>query len=234
MRSQNKFINMKCLPSITIQKINNSKSKIRRNKHVYLFSGLLICPVCGKRMAGSFSTGGRRVRGDKVYTYDNEYHLYRCNHHHISKNCTFHRRVNETKIEAYLLNNFDELVKEHIEVVNIKDVKDANPDVKKITSRIAEIKSEMKNLNISFRKNRITEAEYDKEYEELEVELEKLEAKLEPEPERDLTLYESILNSGWKNLYYVLIKENKRSFWRKYIKTIHLNEDGTVKQVIFF
>lgn len=217
-----------------LQEINNSKSKIRKNKHVYLFSGLIKCPVCGKRMAGSFSTGGTRKRGDKVYIYDNEYYLYRCNHHHISKNCTFHRRVNETKIERYLLTNFDELIKEYIEVDSIKDVKDSNPDVKKITTRIAEIKTEQTNLNIMFRKNRISESDYDKDYEALESELNKLETKLEPEPERDLTLYESILNSGWRNLYDVLIKENKRSFWRKYVKAIHLNEDGTVKEVIFF
>lgn len=217
-----------------IQEINNSKSKIRKNKHVYMFSGLVKCPVCGKRMAGSHTNFTTLNRGDKSYTYDNEYYLYRCNHHTINKNCTFNRRINEAKIEQYLLDNFDKLVTEYIEVDNIKDVKDSNPDVKKITDRINDIKSEQSNLNTMFRKNRISEPEYDKEYEALEVELEKLEAKLEPEPERDLSLYESVLNSGWLSLYHVLIKENKRSFWRKYVKEIHLNTDGTVKEVIFF
>lgn len=217
-----------------IQELLGSNAKLRKSKHCYLFSGLVKCPVCNRRMTGTHTASTTLKRGDKTYTYDRPYNLYRCNWHYKDQTCTFNRKVNEEKIEAYLLEHFDSLVKHHIEVANIVDTKEVDKNTKKTQEKIKEIKQEMKNVNISFRKNRMTEEEYDKEYEELEEQLTKLEAKLEPVPERDLTLYESVLNSGWRNLYNILIRDNKRAFWRKYVKAIHLDEKGNVKEIIFF
>ena len=85
-----------------------------------------------------------------------------------------------------------------------------------------------------YRKGDIDEAEYDADMEELKTELQELESQLEPLTERDLTMYEELLKSDWKELYNALTKENKRAFWRKYIQRIELNNDGTVKHPIFF
>jgi len=92
----------------------------------------------------------------------------------------------------------------------------------------------MERTTKAYRKGRIAEAEYDKVYDDLEGKLKELESRLEPLVERDLTIYEELLKSDWKDLYNALNKENKRAFWRKYIKEIHLNKDGSLKAIIFF
>ena len=92
----------------------------------------------------------------------------------------------------------------------------------------------MARLNSMYQKGRVTEEKYDRDFEDLEARLRDLESPLKPFEERDLTIYHELLKSGWKSLYDALNKENKRAFWRKYIKQITLNDDGTVKRVIFF
>ena len=99
---------------------------------------------------------------------------------------------------------------------------------------IKEVKTEMANSVKSFNKGRMTEAEHDKEYTELEAELKALEDKLEPYQERDLSMYEDLIKSDWKELYEALNRENKRAFWRKYIKEIRLTKNGVVDHIIFF
>jgi hypothetical protein len=57
---------------------------------------------------------------------------------------------------------------------------------------------------------------------------------LKPIESRDLSKYEQLLKSDWKELYSALTKENKRAFWRTYIKALVLDNAGQVKDVIFF
>ena len=57
----------------------------------------------------------------------------------------------------------------------------------------------MKNITTVFRKNRMTEKEYDKEYEELETRLQELESQLEPVIERDLSIYEWMERAIWSS-----------------------------------
>ena len=110
----------------------------------------------------------------------------------------------------------------------------ADVDNEQINKQINEIKLEMKNTTTAFRKGRMTEKEYDKEYDELEARLKALESHLAPQMERDLSIYTDLLKSGWRELYMTLTKENKRAFWRKYIDRIEVNNDGTFSKVIFF
>ena len=92
----------------------------------------------------------------------------------------------------------------------------------------------MSKVKRMYRKEDITEAEYDADMEELKAELHELESQLEPHTERDLTIYQELLNSDWRELYKALTKENKRAFWRKYLKGIEVDDNGTFKRPIFF
>ena len=86
-----------------------------------------------------------------------------------------------------------------------------------------------------YRKGRVKEEEYDRDYEELERQLAELQESLTPVEERDLTIYEDLLaQDDWKSLYNALNKENQRAFWRKYIKAIKLDTEGKIDEVIFF
>ena len=216
----------------TIIKGNLKKTGANRT---YLFSGLMICPKCGCIMSGKYA-GGIKTNikpSGKVYTYERDYYSYRCNKAHQHTQCSFKLQLNEDKIEKILIDNFDQYVHNTISEVGIIDNR-ANVDNEIINKEIKDIKTEMTKVKRMYRKGDIEEAEYDADMEELKTELQELESQLAPLAERDLAVYEDLLKSDWKNLYKALNKENKRAFWRKYIKAIEINSDGTVKHPIFF
>lgn len=214
-----------------IQDILKNNIKETNTRAIYLFSGLISCPLCGKKLA-SKSSGNQSVTvKGKTYSYDRKYFTYRCNKAYIDKKCDFKHGPNEEKLEKILLEQFESMVTSYVEVSKIEDarVKDSHA-----SEKITDIKGEMERLTKAYRKNRITEAEYDKEYDELEARLNELQSRLEPILERDLTVYEDLLKKDWKTLYNALTKENKRAFWRKYLKSIEIDEKGKFKRAIFF
>lgn len=206
------------LQELLAQNIKNTPSK-----NIYLFSGLIKCPCCEKRL--NSTSNGRKSKGWAVTL------SYRCNGWALYKVCNFKKTVGEKKIEKNLLSNLDQYVNAYIEVAEIEDKQTKDTHA---TEKIAEIKGEMSRLTKAYRKGRVKEAEYDRDYEELEKRLEELEKHLKPIKERDLTIYHDLIKSDWKDLYSALNQENKRAFWRKYVKEIKINLDGTVNRVIFF
>lgn len=220
---------------VKIQNILKKNIKKTSSNRTYLFAGLIKCPICGRKMTGKY-TGGivkNKKPNGKIYLYERNYYSYRCNFHSINKSCTFSSNINESKIEAILLDNFNKYINEHIINVSVVDNR-AELDNEQINKKIASVKAEMTKVKRMYRKEDITEAEYDNDMAELKEELKELESHLEPVLERDLTIYQELLKNDWRELYNALTKENKRAFWRKYIKGIELNTNGTVKKPIFF
>lgn len=218
-----------------IQDILKKNIKKTAANRIYLFTGLIRCPECGRSLGGkyvSMSTASNPYAPEKIYRYKKDYYTYRCNKHAINKTCDFNKQINEMRIEKYLIDNLDSLVNEYVEIVKVENAQERNDNC--VKKKIKELKSEMTRVNNMYRKNRMTDEEYDREYAELEERLKELESHLEPFKERDLTLYYGLSKSDWRAIYDALNKENKRAFWRKYIKQIILNMDGTVKRVIFF
>ena len=214
-----------------IQEILKKNIRDTKPKNIYLFTGIIDCPCCGKKLSATRSGNQSVTIKGKTYNYDRTYYSYRCNPAYINKTCEWKRRPNEQKIESALLNQLEDMINGYIEVAKIEDarVRDSHA-----SDKITDLKGEMERLTKAYRKNRITEEEYDKEYDELETRLKELQSRLEPILERDLTQYEELLKSDWKSLYNALTKENKRAFWRKYVKAIELSEKGVVKRAIFF
>ena len=216
-----------CEPYIDKDTFDRLQELLKRNikktvtGRVYLFTGLIRCPACGNKLTV--------VRNGIKFSRSN----YRCQKASVYHVCTFHHTRSEKKIESALLERFDQYVDAYVSNVSIANAeKDAN--AKALSQRTVEIKSEMKKLNLMFQKGRMSEADYDKEYTALEDELAELEAKMAPAKERDLSAYNELLESDWKSIYNALSTENKRAFWRKYIKEIVMNTEGAVTGLIFF
>lgn len=216
-----------------IQEIIKNNIRVPKTKRVYLFTGLIFCPMCKTRLAASF-TGSQKIykNSGKSYEYQREYYAYRCNLHTRDKLCKFKPRVSEKTLEKKLLAEFEQYVTSYIDNVRIEEVKTKEPS--DLKDKIAQLKGEMTRLNNMYQKNRITEEQYDKDYDDLKVQLNALESHLEPVVERDLTKYEELLKSDWKDIYAALTKENKRAFWHKFIKEIVVDEKGKFKDIIFF
>jgi DNA invertase Pin-like site-specific DNA recombinase len=189
-----------------VQKIL-AKNLKETTHHTYLFSSLIVCPSCGRKLAG--------------YMARSKY-AYRCSRAHDT-DCTFPTSIRESDVELYLMNHIDQYAKDYI--IKAK-VKKSVPASKK---RIKELKEEMENLNYIFRKKRITQIAYDKDYEELEKELKSLEAVYVKEDTSHLNVFAS---GNWKAIYNKLSRENKRALLRSAIDEIHIKEDKTIKGVV--
>ncbi len=217
-----------------IQGILKGNVKKRRNNRVYLFSGLLTCPYCGRVMAGVSSSNRKTTKPNgKVYVSTTTIYQYRCNKAKMSRQCPFNKYPNELRMEKALLNNLNRYINNHI--THIKITANTNTHTDGVKNSMANLQAEMHRLNTMYRKGRVKEEEYDRDYEALEKQLAELQESLTPVEERDITVYEELLaKDDWKELYNALNRENKRAFWRKYIKTIKLDENGKIDEIIFF
>ena len=216
-----------------IQFISKNNVKETKTRRVYLFTGLLPCPVCGRKMAGTYNNVSTVTKGGKTYRYERgyDYQGYRCVSHNRDSNCAYKTRPNEDKIESTLLEKFNAYMNVYVKSCQIEDAREANSHA---AGLVKSLKAERDRLNRIYRKGDMPDAEYDREYDRLTERIKGAESTLKPIESRDLSKYEQLLKSDWKELYSALTKENKRSFWRTYIKALVLDNAGQVKDVIFF
>lgn len=208
-----------------VQKIAKRNIKSTPSGRIYLFSGLMRCPVCGQMLVGTGCSSiiNRRTGEKRTYCY------YRCNRALIDHICSNRHRVSQNLIEQYLVDNLKEeyyrfkLRCKKVEGRKKKERRSRTPD---------KIQREMERLNMLFQKERIEWEYYNTEYERLEAELKELAAPVQIS-ERNLDYLEDILHTDFKSMYQSLTLENRRAFWRSTIEQIHLNEDYTVKEVEF-
>ena len=91
-----------------VQDILSRNAKPTPSGSIYLFTGLIRCPVCGKRLS---ATRGARNRQGEFKAFQ-----YLCKAHKVGSPplCGFSRSVFEPKLENYLLDNIQRLIREHI------------------------------------------------------------------------------------------------------------------------
>lgn len=186
--------------------------KVRGTKNIYLFVGLIKCPVCGFNFTG------------KYYDRKTRIYQYVCNRHKKNNTCSFNKSISELKLEKYLIDNIEFLFKQHHAFLKTNVEKLPEPEKVIVKKRIKEIKIELDHLTYAFRKGRIPIKIYDVEYDELEKELKKLEASLNTKEHS----YNEFFNSNWKDIYCNLDKEKKQVIWQNLIKEIRLDENKNI------
>ena len=210
---------------LQLQELSRKNIKQTPSGRIYLFSGLIRCPVCGQKLAGTGCSSiiNRKTKEKRTYCY------YRCNRAILDRLCPSRHRVSQNLIEKYLLENLSEEYKKYqIRYTKICEQKKKIKD----TRTPEKLNKELDRLNLLFQKDRITWEYYSTEYDRIEKELKELSA-IHPEPEKDFTYLEELLRSDFKKIYEQLTPENRRTFWRSTIEEIHLNEDYTVESVDF-
>ena len=193
-----------------LQDLKHRIVKTSPKKHVYLFSALVDCPVCHKKLTVN-STDKFRRGAMRRYVY------YRCPNEMIG---TPHiKKISEVQLEKMFLQNIKPLAEKYIYKAKLKPEK-----VEKKKDEVKEILEEIDRLNYSFRKKRISTNEYDAEYEALEKRL--ASAKKDAPREKDLTGIEAFLNSGWEAVYANLSREDKRALIRSVVRSMSFDENG--------
>ena len=203
-----------------ILKQNSRGDGIRHN--TFLFGGLLRCPCCGKRLVGNFTKNQGKY---PMYSY-------RCNYARIQKACSFTKTIGERKIEMQLLENLERYIS--LEVAKVESIEENQP-TNANAIKAEKLKAEMERLNMMFRKGRIEEKEYDTEYFKLEKKLKSLDISAPP-PKRDLDAIKGILETDYRGIYENLTRENKKAFWRSFIRELTLDENKKIvpESIIFF
>ena len=209
-----------------IQKIAHKNVKHTPSGRVYLFTGLMRCPVCGQLLCGtgSWSIINRKTKEKRAYCY------YRCNRAIIDKICKGTHKVSQNLIEEHLLENLEKLYKDY----TIRCQKTYEEKLKIKETRTPEkLHKELERLNLLFQKGRIEWEYYSKEYDRIEKELMEL-SNIPSEVPKDYSSLEQLVDKeNFQKIYNSLSMENRRAYWRSIIKEIVLNDDYTVKYVDF-
>lgn len=208
-----------------IQRISKANIRRPRSGRIYLFSGLIRCPLCNQKLVGIGQNSIiNRKTGEK-----RTYHYYRCNRALIDNICANHRRLSQNLIEEYLLENLElEFRKYQVHCSKIQEKKKAEKKRRSPDN----VKKEQERLNILFQKGRIEYDYYETEYAKLENELSEITS-LFPVPKKEFSHLETILHSDFRSMYRELSAENKQSFWHQIIEEIHLTTDYYVDYVDF-
>lgn len=189
----------------------------------YIFSGLMVCPGCGRIMGGN--KHNHKKKNGKKY----EYKKYRCTRYGTEGVCTYMKTPFENTVEKILLEN----IEEYLEEAKIAEAKVEASDEQRIYKyNIEEINGEIDRLNYSWRKGRIRSVEqYEKDHDELLEKLKLAEAERNNVAPQDFSKIENILHSGWKGIYANLDDERKRAFWRSFIVSFEPDWDSETKRI---
>lgn len=210
-----------------LQDIIKRNIKANSEKRSYFFSGLILCPCCGNKMAGGIyhckNQSGRKY----------QYKKYRCANNKINARCDFKKVIGENVMERMLLANIEKYFAEaKLRSVEVKE----GSEERILKHNIDDIHAEIDRLNYSWQTGKIRKVEqYEKQYAELMERLEEAEAEQQHIPAKDFSKIEGILQSGWKEIYNALDEEHRRAFWRSFIRSIEIDEKTKeVTRVNFF
>lgn len=200
-----------CEPIIEKEKFEVAQKMLENNtwyrsnakyKEPFFFSGLLICPDCGKIMSGCRNTWG--------------YKSYRCMGHYGDKVCPNNRYLSEPLIEQALEENIAKAW-ERFRASAAEAKQQGRPKEK--SSR--QIEGMLKRLNELYIKGTIELADYEKRYAELE-ELRKRAEEADSARIRKSTDAPRLGSFG--EVYHDLTPEEKNPFWRFIVKEVHFRE----------
>lgn len=193
--------------------------KTQSPERVYLFTGMLRCPCCGKTLKASF----------KTYPKDRsiEYKQYRCNNGQYNI-CQYKGNVSEKKVEKYLLKNIRAEIEQYItdaDLTPVRKNKTAAMDVVKLSEQV-------RRLNKIYMSGNMDDEEYGRESAALKAKIEKARQAEKEDRQPDLTILKQFLKSDFESIYQTMSLEDRRRMWRSIIDTIYI-EGNNIASIKF-
>ena len=199
--------------------LQNRNIKATKNNRIYLFTGLVKCPVCGYSLKATY-TIQKHKNGTK------EYKRYRCDNRAV-KMCNNKHGIYESKTERWLLENIEQLIKDEIARVEIARTKPKKKP--KNANLIPSLKEQLRRLDVMYMAGNKTDEEYLSEQKEIKAAIKKAESENPNDPgEKDITILKKTLEKNFLGLYKDLDREDKRRFWRTLLKEIHVEGTNVV------
>lgn len=198
------------------EELNNKRKTIRKTKNnrIYLFTGLLRCPNCGRRLGGKYCTSG--------HGYTNEYMYYRCMGK-LAGTCDF-KIVTEKNIEQYLLDNVREEMEKYVLSAEAEPHTEKKGKPKK--SEVEKLNEKLRRTNVAFFAGNMTDEEYAEQTTTIKEQIVKAQAEESREEKPvDTEAVKAFLATDFEGVYETLTKEERRTLWRSVVDEIVL--DGT-------
>ena len=197
---------------------NKSKVRQTKNNRVYLFTGLIECPICGNNLRSQYCKQTRKNGEIK------EYYSYKCQGR-ASRTCEYSHTISQLKAESWLLDNLDMLMKDEIAKVEIEKSK---PKPKPKTD-VDALKERLRRLDVIYMAGNIDDDEYLTQQKELKSAIQKAESMVAQMPEnKDVSNLKEMLETDFKSIYHTLDDIDKRRFWRSLIQRIYVKDNSIV------
>lgn len=205
-----------------IQKLIQMNVRERSTKQFYIFSGLLVCGTCQHKLSGA------SVHQTLVDGTPRVYKSYRCNYHAESTLCDNARRYRERDVEDYVLQHVVPALSSYVAKYEVNAAAAAKKDP---DAEIVKVERKIQKLYDLFMDDLIDKAAYKKEYDKFRNEIEKLK-KRPVLPVRNLDHMKELLSGDWKDVYSTFSEQEKNVFWKSFVHSITVYEDGTM-DIIF-
>lgn len=193
-----------------IRYLASKNIRVRKSpdKVAHLFSGLLICSDCGRRLSGQTI---RRPSG--VYV------TYRCAHAYDNNGCPNTKSFSERIVENYLLHYMESELEEFIFTVEAESKTISLP-----IDNTEQIRAKQEKVKELFINDLIDLPEYKKRIDELESKI----IVTAPKPRANTARLKKLLETNALSFYQTFTRDEKRAFWRGIIKELHIYR-GTVQ-----
>lgn len=185
----------------------------KSQKYSYIFSGLITCEHCGHKM-GASQRIYHRQKGDVPTRF------YRCvQHFGPVRSCPNSKMIRENVLERYLLENIKKWIPEYI-----ADCKKKAAPAKTNQSRIFALEKKIEKLKELYVEDLISLDEYKRDKESWLSEIDALKQEDKPQV-IDTSHLEKIMNIDLDSVYADMTQEERRLFWRSFIREIRFDND---------
>lgn len=182
-----------------------------RSDRVYLFTGLVVCGCCGRRMS-TYACSNTRRDGTRTPHYI----YYRCQGH-MNHLCNMTKQANQDKLEAWLLENVALKATEF----NISLAESAKNRPQKLLDA-DKIRAKLERLKDLYISNLILKDMYEKDYANLTALLQDAERQVREDVKPiDLSLFEN-----FTEIYQTLDAEQRKALWSRLLEKIVVTESG--------
>ena len=194
------------------------QSRIKKNikaastGRIYLFTGLIRCPCCGRILTG--------CRIQKTKAGEEQPFRYKCSRRFFNVGiniCQFSRTIGEPRIERYLLDNIQSLLKEHIHNIEVSRAQQRKNDPEAALKAVNEKLRRLKDIYLD---GMIDKEDYEADYVALKKKAAELSVLIDKSPSFSSSVWKEVESADFRETYNSLTRENKRRFWQSLISSI--------------
>ncbi len=189
---------------------------VRKTEHnrVYIFSGLISCGECGRRMGGRVNT-------------NQETYFYNCTSHSMAgTGCQNNTNLVENRIEKFLMETIRDRMDQWI--IDAERLYEARKD-RDHSSEIAALRTKLGKLKDLYLNDLITLEEYKTDQTSYNAKIASLTAETSAPQKPNFEMAEKLLANGWEIAYQGMKQEQKQEFWRILVKEIRIYKDRHIE-----